>query len=236
MSSKNKIVDKDLKVAILCGGQGLRLKGYFDNLPKSLIPLNGKPLLAHIIEKYVQFGINRFVILVGSNQQLFEKFAQQYSTLAESIEIIQTGENTPTGGRLKIAEKHLNQSPFFLLTYGDGISTIDFKQQIDFHLNHSKCITLTAVHPQLPFGLLQLDEDDTVETFVEKPQLQQRINGGFFVINKSIFNTLSNKSDFEKDVLPDLCIKKEVKAFKHDGFWKNFDTYKDFVEMNSTNV
>lgn len=213
---------------ILCGGHGLRIKGYFNDVPKPLILVQGKPLLEYIIDGYKKFGVNHFVLLVGKNESLFCDFAKNYSNTNIKIEVLQTGRDTPTGGRIKKAE-NLVQSETFFLTYGDGISNIDFVKQLHFHRQHKKTATLTAVKPQLPFGLLEVDDTFTVRSFTEKPVLEKSVNGGFFILNKKIFSLLNENSDFEQEILPLLAENNQLKAFIHNGFWKNMDTYKDYL-------
>jgi glucose-1-phosphate cytidylyltransferase len=222
-----------MKAVILCGGQGLRMNGSFDNIPKPLIPINGKPLLHYIITHYYKFGVKEFILLVGNQEHLFEEFADNYGNLDLKVQVLQTGENTPTGGRIKKAEQLMSGEDSFFLTYGDGLADVDLEKQIFFHQEHKKMITLTAVKPHLPFGLLVLDEDCTVNSFEEKPKLKEHINGGFFIVNKEIFSLLKEHSDFEMNILPKIAEIKELKAYIHNDFWKSIDTFKDVVILNN---
>jgi glucose-1-phosphate cytidylyltransferase len=221
------------KSLVLCGGCGQRMKGNFDNIPKPLILINGKSLLENIINQYVKFGIEEFVLLVGANENLFIDFANNYHNKNIKIHVLQTGKDTPTGGRIKKAKGILSDNEYFYLTYGDGIANVNIAQQLNFHKNHGKTATITAVNPQLPFGLLELDEDNNVTSFVEKPILEKRINGGFFILNKSVFEYLDESSDFEFDILPKLSAENQLKAYMHNGFWKNIDTYKDYLYLET---
>src|SRR5690606_30648631 len=146
-------------VVILCGGKNLRLKGNFDNVPKPLILIEGKPLIEYIINQYTQYGIEQVLLLVGHNEELFIEFANKFTNKKIKIKVVQTGLDTPTGGRIKAAEFYLKNYHYFFLTYGDGIANVNIKQQLDFHLNHEKIASLTTVQPQLPFGLLKLNEE-----------------------------------------------------------------------------
>ena len=219
-----------MKVLILCGGKGLRIKDSFENTPKPLISIHGKPLLRYIIEIYKKHEINNFILLVGDNGSEFIDFADSYKEA--NITILQTGKDTPTGGRILRAKKLLNNEPFFL-TYGDGVSDIDITSLLSFHLNHKLTASLTAVKPVLPFGLLNIDDQNLITSFDEKPILDQYVNGGFFILNPSIFDILDDNSDFENEILPMLSENRQLCAFLHNGFWKNMDTYKDFKILES---
>lgn len=222
-----------MKVLILCGGNGLRIKGNFHNIPKPLIPIHGKPLLSHIIEIYKKHSFNDFVLLIGKNKSKFVEFA--LSNKDVNITILQTGINTPTGGRI-LKSKHLIDGKSFFLTYGDGISDVDLTALLAFHNNHKLTATLTAVKPQLPFGLLTINNQDRITSFNEKPILDNFINGGFFVLNSEIFEILDENSDFENEILPILTEKKQLCAFTHNGFWKNMDTYKDYLALEKMSL
>lgn len=219
-------------VLILCGGQGLRIKGHFNETPKPLIKIQGKSLLTYIIDHYKSYGINHFILLVGDNEQEFIEFSKENSCENTSIEVLQTGVDTNTGGRIKKAEHLLNNIDHFFLTYGDGIANINFEKQLKFHKDHGKIATLTAVKPQLPFGLLKFGLNDSVESFIEKPIIDEYINGGFFVLSKKIFSYLKDDSDFEDEILPQLSDQHQLNAYKHSGVWKNMDTYKDFLFLD----
>lgn len=218
-----------MPVVILCGGSGLRMKWNFENIPKPLIPLRDKPILEYIIDQYYKFGINEVFLLVGLNEELFIEFANQFPNKHIKIHVIQTGADTPTGARIKRAHAYLKNHTYFYLTYGDGIGDIDLKEELQFHQKHGKLATLTAVRPQLPFGLLKIDSENSIFSFIEKPILEDRINCGFFILNTQIFRHLDENSDFEIDILPQLSNLGELKAYLHNGFWKNIDTYKDYV-------
>lgn len=217
---------------ILCGGHGWRIKGHFDDVPKPLVPLRGKPLLYYIIDGYRKYGVTHFVLLVGNNENLFTEFAASYEATDIIIEILQTGINTLTGGRIKKAESLLEQEETFFLTYGDGIADIDFAKQMDFHQQHQKTATLTAIRPRLPFGLLDIDDLFSVLAFTEKPVLEKYINGGFFVLNRDVFTLLDENSDFETEILPLLSKENKLNAFIHNGFWQNMDTFKDYLFLD----
>lgn len=220
-------------VVILCGGQGWRIKGYFENIPKSLIEVQGKPLLKHIIESYQKFGLNQFLLLVGNNEDQFQNFAQKYSDNYTHIEVCQTGIDSPTGGRLKKAESRLKDFSSFYLTYGDGIADVNFDLLKEFHSGSGKLATMTVVRPVLPFGFLELGNDNEVISFQEKPVSDKWVNGGFFRLNKEIFSYLEEDSDFEVEILAKLSAIHQLNAYLHTGYWKNLDTYKDYLSFQN---
>lgn len=225
-----------MKALILCGGQGLRIKGSFDEVPKPLIVVQDKPLLAFIIDGYVASGIKDFVLLVGQGEPLFHDFVRDYATAGVTILVMQTGRDTLTGGRLKKAEPLLADEDCFFVTYGDGVSDIDFDDLLRFHKSSGRAATLTAVRPQLPFGLLEVESDGAVSSFLEKPLMDQYTNGGFFVLQRSVLASINDDSDFETGVLPALSRNGELGAYLHAGFWKNMDTYKDYLALSAINL
>lgn len=219
-----------LRTILLCGGENLRLKGHFD-LPKPLLKIKGKTVLTYIIEHYSFYGIKDFILLVGNNEHLYQEYVQTMPNV--NIQVIQTGENTPTGGRLFQVKKLLQGEKTFFLTYGDGISNINIQSLLEYHQKFNKTATLTAVQPHLPYGLLNMGEDNEVHSFQEKPKMKEYINGGFFVLNPNVFDYLTENSDFETETLPKLAKNNELIAFRHHGFWKSLDTYKDYVYLEN---
>lgn len=222
-----------MKVFILCGGQALRLNGEFLNIPKPLIPIHTTPLLAYIIEHYKKCKVNEIFLLVGNYEEQFQSFANNYTDEFCRITILQTGKGTPTGGRLKQIKTYLSKNEDFFLTYGDGVSNVNLDKQLLFHQQYKKIATLTAVNPILQYGLLNITNDTLITSFNEKPKLNEFISGGFFILNQQILSFLQENSDFEKDILPLLATNNELMAFKHNGYWKSLDTFKDYIEMNS---
>lgn len=225
-----------MKTLILCGGLGLRIKGSFDDVPKPLIAVQGRPLLAFILDGYVASGFRDFVLLVGQGESLFRDFASTEAGAGVSIEVLPTGLDTPTGGRLKRALPLLTGEDRVFVTYGDGISNVDFGELLRVHRASGRGATLTAVRPQLPFGLLEVDNDGAVSSFLEKPVMSQYTNGGFFVLEREILAALSDDSDFETGTLPDLARRGELGAYLHPGFWKNMDTYKDYMSLSTIDI
>ncbi len=221
-----------MKVVILAGGFGTRLSEYTDTIPKPMVPIGGKPIIEHIMDIYSHYGHNEFYIALGYKGEVIKNYFQNYKKNWK-INLIDTGSDTFTGGRLKRLEKYLSSEPF-LLTYGDGISNIDINELINFHKNHKKMITISAVRPPARFGSLSL-EGDSVIKFKEKKQLGESwINGGFFVINPIFFKFLKNdKTVLEKEPLEEVTNLGEIKAFKHEGFWQCMDHKldKDYLEQ-----
>lgn len=225
-----------MKALILCGGLGLRIKGNFEEVPKPLIVVRGRPLLAFILDGYIASGIRDFVLLVGLGEDQFHAFARHYAGAGVTVKVLQTGVDTPTGGRLKKAEPLLAGEEDFFATYGDGVSDLDFTALLRFHRQSGRLVTLTAVRPQLPFGLLELNDQDGVAAFREKPVMDRYTNGGFFVMRRAVLAGIHEDADLETDVLPTLSAKGELGAYRHDGFWKNMDTYKDYLSLNAIDL
>ena len=221
-----------MKVVILAGGFGTRLSEYTDSIPKPMVPIGGKPILEHIMDIYSHYGHREFYIALGYKgdviQDYFKKIKKNWK-----INLIETGSDTLTGGRLKRLEKYLSKESF-LLTYGDGISNININDLIKFHRSHNKIVTISAVRPPARFGSLSLEGSDVLK-FKEKTQLGESwINGGFFVINPTFFKFLKDDNTvLEKEPLEEITQLKEIKAFRHEGFWQCMDHKldKDYLEQ-----
>ena len=220
-----------MKVVILAGGFGTRLSEYTDTIPKPMVPIGGKPIIEHIMEYYSKFGHNEFYIALGYKGEIIKNYFNN-STKNWKINLIDTGADTLTGGRLKRLEKFLVKETF-LLTYGDGISNIDINELIKFHQNHTKMVTISAVRPPARFGALSLKGSDVIK-FKEKTQLGESwINGGFFVINPNFLKFIKGDDTIlEKEPLEQVTLLKEIKAFRHEGFWQCMDHKldKDYLE------
>ncbi len=226
-------VEIDMKVVILCGGRGTRLAEETKIIPKPLVKIGNKPILLHIINYYKKYGINNFIIATGYKGYLIKNYFQKKNLDKIKINIVNTGLNTMTGGRLLRLKKYLLNEKNFMLTYGDGLSNVDLYKSLRFHLRHKKVATLTAVRPPVRFGELSL-KDNKVIQFREKLQSKSGwINGGYFIFSKKIFSYLKKDSEMlEKEPMSLLVKKKELKAYKHNGFWQCMDTMRDKIYLN----
>ena len=214
-----------MKVVILAGGKGTRISEYTNILPKPMIKVGSKPILEHILNYYIKFGFKDFIIASGYKHKIIKNYFKK-KNLSANIQVINTGVETLTGSRLKKLSSLLKQR--FMLTYGDGLSNINLKKLLNFHIKNKKKITLTAVHPPARFGELSI-EGNTVSNFEEKPQLQRGwINGGFFVVEPEFLELIGNKNVMlERSPLKKAVKKKSLAAYKHTGFWFAMDTLRD---------
>ena len=242
-----------MKVVIFCGGKGTRISEKSIDLPKPLLNIGDKPIIWHIMKIYSKFGYNDFILLTGFKGDIIKNYFANYSNYINDIEIVlqdnkinlltknneewnikilNTGLETMTGGRLKFAEKYVDEN--FLLTYGDGVGNVDINKTIDFHLKKNKTITMTCAKEPTRFGIVKIKKDIVVN-FTEKDQSSiEDINAGFFVVNKKIFNHKLHKNTiFEKDILRKLALKKEIAAFRHNGFWYGMDSARDNIFLNN---
>ena len=221
-----------MKVVILAGGFGTRLSEYTDSIPKPMVPIGGKPMIEHIMGIYASYGHKEFYIALGYKGEVIKEHFKNFKK-DWKINLIDTGADTYTGGRLKRLEEYLSKETF-LLTYGDGLSNIDINELIKFHELHKKIITISAVRPPARFGSLSLKGSEVLK-FKEKTQLGESwINGGFFVINPPFFKFLEgDTSVLEKKPLETVTKLKEIKAFRHEGFWQCMDHKldKDYLEQ-----
>jgi glucose-1-phosphate cytidylyltransferase len=219
-----------MKTIILCGGRGTRLGEHSAVTPKALIEIGGRPVLWHLLTLYSRQGFNDFILCLG---HLGADIEHYFTANREDwrITFAHTGLDANTGARIKSVAGYLAGEDNFFVTYGDGLADIDLNALRAFHLAHGRAATLTAVHPQLNFGLLELD-DHAVTAFHEKPSMKEWINGGFFVFQRRILDYLDDTSVLEKEPLERLAGERQLHAFRHLGFWKCMDTYKDNLEFN----
>ncbi len=239
-----------MKAVILAGGLGTRLSEETTLKPKPMVEIAGKPILWHIMKIYSKYGINEFIICLGyKGYMIKEYFANYYTHMSDvtfdlsnnshkvhsnyaenwKVTLVNTGEETMTGGRIKRIYDYVKDDKSFCLTYGDGVADINIKNLIDFHNNHEKLATLTAVLPPGRFGALVLDDKNAVSEFQEKPDGDGSfINGGFFVLSPEIINYIDgDASIFEQDPLKNLAKNSQLMAFRHSGFWQPMDTLRD---------
>lgn len=218
-----------MQVVILCGGRGARMGHHTRSLPKPLIKIGQRPILWHIMKIYSFYGFNRFVLCLGYKKQKIEEYFSH--TRGWHITFADTGLDTNTGGRIKRIEKYIEEDNF-LATYGDGVADVNINRLIQFHNKNKKIATLTAVKPRSQFGIMDIEPDNTVKDFHEKPVLTHWVNGGFFVFNRRIFKYLEKDDILERKPFHRLSKDRELVAYKHHGFWECMDTYKDNLELN----
>jgi len=220
-----------MKVVILAGGLGTRISEYTRSIPKPMIRIKTLPILVHIMKHYAKYGFNEFYIALGYKGNVIKNYFKN-KKFNWKINLINTGKNTMTGGRLKRLKKYLNKEIFFL-TYGDGLSNVDIAKLLKFHNDNKKLVTLTAVRPPARFGALKL-KGNLVKYFKEKSRMDEGwINGGFFVINPKFFNYIKNDQTYlERGPLENITKIKQLAAYKHNGFWQCVDTKRDLILLN----
>ena len=239
-----------MKVILLAGGFGTRLSEETDVRPKPMVEIGGKPILWHIMKTYSEYGFNEFVILLGYKGYFIKEYFSNYflhqsdvtiDLVSNKIEVhnnssepwkvtlLDTGLYSMTGGRIKRAQELIGDEPF-MLTYGDGVANIDIKKLVEFHKTHGKSMTMTSAQPDGRFGALDIDKDNQVKEFKEKPKGDGSwINAGYFVCEPNVFNyiTQGDSTVFEQAPLQDLAKDGEVYTYKHDDFWMPMDTLRD---------
>jgi glucose-1-phosphate cytidylyltransferase len=238
-----------MKVVILAGGLGTRISEETVSKPKPMVEIGGKPILWHIMKIYSHYGINDFIVCCGHKGYVIKEYFQNYflhqsdvtfdmksqkmivhKERAEpwNVTLVDTGDDSMTGGRLKRIEPYLKNEKAFCLTYGDGVADVNIKELIDFHLAHGRDATLTATFPSGRFGALEIQNNEVIQ-FQEKPRGDGAlINGGFFVLSPKVLNRI--EGDFtvwEQEPLKGLASDKQLMAYKHEGFWQPMDTLRD---------
>ncbi len=217
-----------IETVILCGGMGTRAYPYTLEVPKPLLEVDDRPVLEHVMEIYAGQGFTRFVLAAGYKAKLIEAFAAGVSP-TWTVVVADTGEKTNTGGRVFGCRAYVGDE--FFVTYGDGLGDVDLHALLRFHRRHEGAATLTTVPLPSQYGTLDIDGDERVLNFREKPRLaDHRINAGFFVFDRRVFD-LWDGEDLEREVLPRLAARGELFAFHHHGFWKSMDTYKEAVDL-----
>ena len=220
-----------MKVVILAGGLGTRISEYTKTIPKPMIEINKKPILYRIMDHYSKYGHKDFYIALGYRGHIIKKYFKKKKFKKWNINLIDTGKNTMTGGRLKRLKKFLNNETF-LMTYGDGLSNINIKKLINFHKKNKKLVTLTAVRPPARFGAIKLKKN-FVKYFKEKSKLDEGwINGGFFVMEPKFLKFIKNdKTYLEREPLERICKLNNLVAYKHNDFWQCVDTKRDLDKL-----
>ena len=246
-----------MKVVILCGGRGTRLKEETEFKPKPLVNIGSKPILWHIMKTYAHYGFNDFILCLGHKGNMIKEYFLNYEAMNNDctihlgdrnniefhnkhmeigwrVTLVDTGEEAQTGARIKRIEKYIDDD-LFMVTYGDGVANIDIKKLLSFHKEHKKIGTITGVHPSSRFGELVIKDKEVID-FTEKPQVKEgAINGGFFVFQKKFLDYLKVDDDcyLEKEPLECLAAEKKLMVYLHDGFWQSVDTYRELEILNN---
>ena len=245
-----------MKVVILAGGYGTRISEESHLKPKPMIEVGEKPMLWHIMKEYSYYGYNEFIICCGYKQHVIKEwFADYYlyncdvtfdfsaenqmtvhNNVSEpwKVTLVDTGLNTMTGGRVKRVQNYIGNEPF-MLTYGDAVADININQLVEFHKQHGKLATITAIKVGQRFGVIDIEEDNSIRSFREKQDNDSsRVNGGYMVLEPEIFGFIDGDSTiFEKTPLEKVAVLGELKAYKHDGFWQCMDTKREMEQLEA---
>jgi glucose-1-phosphate cytidylyltransferase len=244
-----------MKVLLLAGGFGTRLSEETDVRPKPMVEIGGKPILWHIMKTYSQYGFNEFVVLLGYKGYFIKEYFANYflhqsditinmkdgsmeihnnSSEPWKVTLLDTGLHSMTGGRIKRAQNFVGNEPF-MLTYGDGVANINIEELVAFHKKHGKAMTMTSAQPDGRFGALNIDENNQVLEFKEKPKGDGSwINAGYFVCEPKVLDYIldGDTTIFEQEPLKNLALDGEIFTYKHDGFWMPMDTLRDKMKLN----
>lgn len=239
-----------MKAVILCGGKGTRLREETGVRPKPMVQIGGKPILWHIMNTYAFYGFQDFILCLGYMGEVIREYFYHYAAHNSDftvnlrtgqyefhnngdvpdwrITLVDTGDETMTGGRVKKIERFIDGENFFL-TYGDGVTDLNIQKTLDFHIEHGLTGTVTGVVPPSQYGVLHI-EKDRVLSFSEKPKTGSSINGGYFVFSKRIFEYLEDNDDciLERAPLEKMAMDDQLRVYHHDGFWQCMDTYRDY--------
>ena len=248
-----------MKVVILCGGKGTRLREETEFRPKPMIPIGDRPILWHIMKTYAAQGHDEFILCLGYKGDMIKEYFRNYLWMTSDVTLklgpnsavsyrdhheeedwcvtlAGTGENTLTAGRIKRIERYIGADEHFLFTYGDGVGNVDIQGSIDFHRKHGKLLTLTAVRPPGRFSELTIDDERNSAALNQNPQTAAGwINGGYFVASRGLFDYLGEDSDqtmFEQEPMRRLVADGQVAAFHHNGFWQPMDTFDESALRN----
>jgi glucose-1-phosphate cytidylyltransferase len=247
-----------MKVVILCGGKGTRLREETEFRPKPMVPIGGKPILWHIMKSYAHYGHKEFILCLGYKGEMIKDYFRNYLwstcnvTLSLgrtpaihfhdrhqeedwAVTLVDTGQESMTAYRVRSIRPFIAEGEPFLLTYGDGLSNIDINRSIQEHNASGKICTLSAVHPAGRFGALSIDDDGSIHTFKEKPQMEEAyVNGGFMICEHRIFDYLPDDAGvmLEQQPIMDLAKDKQLHSYRHEGFWQPMDTYQEAQYLN----
>jgi len=243
-----------MKTVLLAGGLGTRMREETEFRPKPMVTIGGRPILWHIMRIYALHDVSKFVVLTGykgeSIREYFNDFAainmdftvvlgenpiiKKHGKMVEEgweVTVVDTGQDTMTGGRIYKARDHIGKETF-MCTYGDGVADIDIRALYEFHRSHGKIATMTSVKPVSRFGVVDITASHQVEGFHEKPQTESWVNAGYFVFNSEIFNYLDPNCVLEQEPLNRLAADNELMAYKHEGFWQPMDTFRESTILN----
>jgi len=247
-----------MKVVILCGGKGTRLREETEFRPKPMVPIGGRPILWHIMKTYAHFGHKEFILCLGYKGDMIREYFRNYlwntcdTTLMLGrspavqfhnshgeedwkVHLADTGEGSMTAYRVRQIQRYIPRGESFLLTYGDGLSNIDINATIKAHQASGKICSISAVHPAGRFGALRIEENGSIHAFIEKPQFEDAyVNGGYMVCDPRVFDYLPDDPGmmFERKPMEDLVRDGQLHAFKHEGFWQPMDTYQESQHLN----
>jgi glucose-1-phosphate cytidylyltransferase len=227
-------MSESIPIAILAGGRGTRITNGDDALPKPLVGVGGRPILWHVMALYAEHGFRDFVVLTGWRHGDVEAAAVTFHEVITGdwhVRTLNTGEDTPTGGRVHAARALLGGGTFGL-TYADGVADIDLQSELGFHRAHGHAATMTVVRPRSPWGKAHIAADGRVDGFTEKPRLESWINGGFMFMEPRALDVIGADDVLEQGPLEQLAAAGELHAFKHEGFWDCMDTFKDAQVLN----
>lgn len=243
-----------MKAVILAGGLGTRLREETEFRPKPMVEVGGKPILWHIMKMFARYGITDFVVCVGYRGNIIKQYFLDYEALSNDftihlgskheitfhgahlesewcVTVVDTGNETNTGGRVKKAEPFIDEDTFFV-TYGDGLSDVDIAALLHFHRQHGKLATVTTVQPLTRFGIVHVDDDCSVDAFREKPKSEDWVSAGFFVFDRGVFDYLHGDPVLEGEPLEVLTKDHQLMAYRHRGFWQPMDTYRELTMLN----
>lgn len=244
-----------MKVVVLCGGLGTRLREETEFRPKPMVEIGGRPILWHIMKIYAHAGFREFVLCLGYRGNMIKEYFLNYEAMNSDftvslgrnsrisynndhteqdfcVTLADTGQNTMTGGRVKRVQRYIEDDTF-MMTYGDGVSDVNINQLLAFHRSHGKIATVTAVTPNSRFGIVDMSSEGKVQRFVEKPRTDGRASAGFFVFQKKIFDYISGDDcTLEREPMERLAADGQLMAYKHDGFFYAMDTYREYEFLN----
>jgi glucose-1-phosphate cytidylyltransferase len=244
-----------MKVVLLCGGQGTRLREETEYRPKPLVDIGGRPILWHIMKIYAHHGFNEFVLCLGYRGNMIKDYFLNYEAMSNDFSIhlghrskvsyhgthaeqdfevtlAETGLETMTGGRVRRVQRYIPDETF-MVTYGDGLGDVDLSRLLDFHHAHGKLATVTAVQPYSRFGMLKADDSGRVRSFDEKPQSDAWASAGFFIFQRRIFDYLADDCTIlEREPMERLVEEGQLMYFRHKGFFHTMDTYREYKALN----